>query len=59
MLVLLRKETFLPMLENSVDGVKSHLNLAILVPLTVIYRNEKLYFVDYKLLASKDEKGHI
>lgn len=40
-----------------VDGVKSHLNLAILVTLTVIYGKEKLFFVEYKFLASKDEKS--
>lgn len=40
-----------------VDSVKSHLNLAILVTLTVIYGKEKLFFVEYKFLASKDEKS--
>ena len=43
----------------TVDGVKSHLNLAVLTTLTVIYGKEKLLFLGYKLLASKDEKGHI
>ena len=37
-----------------VDSLQSHLHVAFLVTLTVIHGKERLYFVDYKLLASKD-----